>query len=71
LEGKYQEAKALHYQLLPIIMAIFEDGSPAGVKQVLYQMGTISNTLRSPLVPVAKPTAQKINVLVDALKHLG
>jgi 4-hydroxy-tetrahydrodipicolinate synthase len=70
LEGKYEEAKKLHYQLLPMIMAIFEDGNPAGVKQVLYQMGTISNTLRSPLIPVVKSTGQKINSLVEALKHL-
>ncbi|HPW66568.1 MAG TPA: 4-hydroxy-tetrahydrodipicolinate synthase [Salinivirgaceae bacterium] len=69
LDGKFEEAKAIHYKLLPLIMAIFEDGNPSGIKQAMYSMGLINNILRSPLVPVAKPTAQKINALVDSLKN--
>jgi 4-hydroxy-tetrahydrodipicolinate synthase len=53
LEGDYEQARQLHYKILPMTNAIFEDGNPAGVKAALSIKGMIKNQLRLPLVPVA------------------
>lgn len=68
LEGKYQQAKSKHYKLLPMINAIFSDGSPGGIKVVLNKMGLCENVLRLPLIPVNETTHAALNTLVDQLK---
>ncbi len=67
LEGDYQTARKIHYQLLPLIMAIFEDGNPAGVKKLMSLQGRIINKLRLPLVPVNQTVAEKIETLLKQL----
>jgi len=64
LNGKIEEAKKIHYRLLPIIDAIFAEGSPAGVKAVLEILGISLNYLRLPLVPVSKELFKKLEKLV-------
>lgn len=64
LQGKYSESLEIHYQMLPLIDAMFEEGSPAGVKAFLNVMGILPNNLRLPLVPVSKELARKIEGLV-------
>ncbi len=64
LDGKYDEARELHYKILPMTNAIFEDGNPAGIKAALSVKGLIKNVLRLPLVPVGEPTLQKIKSLL-------
>ncbi len=53
LDGNYNEARRLHYKLLPAIDAIFKEGNPAGIKALLSAKGIIKNNLRLPLVPVS------------------
>ncbi len=65
LEGDYDQARQLHYKILPMTNAIFEDGNPAGVKAALSIKGMIKNQLRLPLVPVAQPTYDKIKRLLS------
>ena len=65
LEGKYEEARQLHYKILPMTNAIFEDGNPAGVKAALSVKGMIKNELRLPLVPVNEKTHDKIKNLLS------
>ncbi len=65
LEGKYAQARQLHYKILPMTNAIFEDGNPAGVKAALSIKGMIKNELRLPLVPVNERTYQKIKDLLS------
>ncbi len=50
----------IHYQVLYIINALFEDGNPAGVKAILSHAGLIKNNLRLPLVPVKSDTYNKL-----------
>ena len=64
LEGKYDEARQLHYKILPMTNAIFEDGNPAGIKAALSIKGMIKNELRLPLVPVNQKTYDKIKSLL-------
>lgn len=67
LNGSYSQAKNLHYNLLPMINAIFSDGSPGGIKAVLKQMGLCENELRLPLVPVNSEVQAHLDRLVAHL----
>ena len=66
LVNKFDKARKLHYKLLPGIDLLFAEGSPAGVKAVLKNMGMCENILRLPLVPVSDATAKKIAAFVKA-----
>ncbi len=67
LDGKYEEANQLHYQLLDIINSLFEDGNPAGVKAALDIMDLCKNNLRLPLVKVNKRVYNNLKVQIEEL----
>ena len=67
LEGKFEEARKLHYKLLPGIHLLFTDGNPAGVKSTLEALDLGYNNLRLPLVPVSEATALKIKSFLTTL----
>lgn len=64
LEGKTSDAAVIHYSLLDIMQALFEDGNPAGVKASLEIMGIVENELRLPMVKVNEATYNKIHSLI-------
>ncbi|MCF8193870.1 MAG: 4-hydroxy-tetrahydrodipicolinate synthase, partial [Bacteroidia bacterium] len=45
LAGESTEARQLHYQMLPLMTAIFREGSPAGNKFILQSMGLCEDHL--------------------------
>ncbi|WP_121966123.1 4-hydroxy-tetrahydrodipicolinate synthase [Myroides sp. N17-2] len=61
LKGNVKEAFELQYQLMPIIDMIFEQGNPAGIKEILKVEGVMGNTLRLPLVSVDAELASRID----------
>lgn len=65
LDGNSARAKELHYDLMPIIDMIFEQGNPTGIKALLSKKGLCENSLRLPLVPVDDALAERINVFSD------
>lgn len=71
LKGNYNEARDIHYKLLPFIEALFADGSPGGIKAALEQMKIILNHLRLPIVKVNKSTQNTIVSLINELKEKG
>ena len=64
LQGNFSQAKELHYKLLDVITACFQDGNPAGVKAFLQVQGLLEDFVRLPLSPVNAETRQKIELLV-------
>ncbi len=68
LTGDYDAARKIHYELLEIMEALFEDGNPAGVKAALNSMGLVGNNLRLPLVKANKATYSKIAALSSKLQ---
>ena len=60
LEGNTAKAKKFHYNLMPIIDMIFEQGNPSGIKALLSIKGLCSNSLRLPLVAVDQSLEQRI-----------
>ena len=63
MKGDIKKALPIHYQLLPLMHALFEEGNPCGVKALLEIEGIIGNTLRLPLTKVSKPLYNKLSAL--------
>jgi 4-hydroxy-tetrahydrodipicolinate synthase len=68
LKGEMAKASVLHYKLLDIIDALFEEGSPSGVKAVLEILKITRNNVRLPLAPVSEKHYAKLDGLVKKLK---
>src|SRR5262245_52735449 len=67
LAGNWDEARALHYRLLPLMEANFIESSPGPVKAAMALMGLLEENLRLPLVPVQEKTRARMReVLIDA-----
>ncbi|MFP4471636.1 MAG: 4-hydroxy-tetrahydrodipicolinate synthase [Bacteroidales bacterium] len=64
LEGNYDQARNIHYQLLEIIDTLFEDGSPGGIKAALQILDIAQNNLRLPVVKVNKSVYMQLNNLI-------
>jgi len=64
LKGITTQAKKIHYDLMPIIDMIFEQGNPSGIKALLCVKGLCQNSLRLPLVAVDQSLAQRIEDFV-------
>jgi len=67
-EGRWEEARSLHYRLLPLNEALFLETNPGPVKWAMGQLGKITPTLRLPLVPPTPPHQEAIR---DAMRGLG
>ena len=61
LERKVDEAYALHYKIADATDMIFEQGNPAGIKQVFKALGLSEETVRLPLVAVNEDLAIRLN----------
>lgn len=61
LERKVDEAYELHYKIADATDMIFEQGNPAGIKQVFKALGLSENTVRLPLVVVNEDLANRLN----------
>jgi 4-hydroxy-tetrahydrodipicolinate synthase len=67
LEDKWDEARALHFKLLPLMEANFIESSPAPAKAALAMMGRVEENLRLPLVPVEEKTRARLREVLDEL----
>jgi 4-hydroxy-tetrahydrodipicolinate synthase len=60
LNNDYKAARAAHFSLIDFTRLCFVEGSPAGVKVAIKQLGVCHDTVRLPLVQVSSYTADKI-----------
>jgi 4-hydroxy-tetrahydrodipicolinate synthase len=60
LERNVDEAYQLHYQIADTIDMIFEQGNPAGIKEVHKTLGLSENVVRLPLVNVNQDLANRL-----------
>ena len=65
LNRKVDQAFQTQYLLSDCIDMIFEQGNPAGIKQVFQSLGIADNTVRLPLVKVDDSLANRINLFVQ------
>ena len=61
LNKKVDLAYAIHYKLADAIDMIFEQGNPAGIKEVFKSLGLAENTVRLPLVNVNEDLANRLH----------
>lgn len=65
LKGDFKHALSIHYRLLPLMHAIFDEGNPTGIKALLESQGRITNILRLPLVKASKQLTNKLVTLYN------
>ena len=68
LAGKWNEARELHYRLLPLMEINFVESSPGPVKAAMAMMGLLEENFRLPLVPITDKSRAKIR---DVITELG
>lgn len=64
LQGNFAEARKLHYKYTDIILSMFAEGSPSGVKAYLSEMGLCKNAFRMPVWPVSDKMMGRIRELM-------
>ncbi len=67
LDNRFDKARTLHLRLLDVIQAIYEDGSPSGVKAVLAMKGLCKNVVRLPLVKINKSLSMRMSKILESL----
>jgi 4-hydroxy-tetrahydrodipicolinate synthase len=65
LDGRIQQAAAVHRKLLPIFMGLFRVPSPAPIKFALQLNGMDTGSVRLPLVAVTEEEGQFIKALFE------
>lgn len=68
LAGRWDEARALHYKLLPLMDVNFAETSPGPCKAAMKMMGLLEEELRLPLVPVEEKTRARVR---EVLTEVG
>jgi 4-hydroxy-tetrahydrodipicolinate synthase len=70
LAGNWDDARKLHYRLLPLMEANFIESSPGPVKAAMALMGLLEENLRLPLVPVQEKTRARLREVLTELDLL-
>lgn len=68
LKNDMVKANELHYKLLDLIEALFEEGNPSGIKAVLDILKICPNNLRLPLLQVSDIHYKKISDIIKKIK---
>ncbi len=68
LKNDMAKANEIHYELMDLINALFEEGNPSGIKAVLDILKICPNNLRLPLLPVSDMHYKKTGEIVKKLK---
>jgi 4-hydroxy-tetrahydrodipicolinate synthase len=66
LEGQYEEARKLHFQLLPLMQVNFIETNPIPVKAALAMMGMIQEVYRLPMVAMRPENRAKLEKVLAA-----
>ena len=63
-EGKWLEARELHYHMMTLNDAVFMEINPVPVKTALGMMGKISPEVRLPLAPLSDRNREKLRMIL-------
>lgn len=64
LAGDFARARKRQMQLLELMDLIFEEGNPAGIKQMMEHYGLCNTAVRLPLIPASDALAQRIEAAI-------
>ncbi len=65
-EGKIEQARQLHFELLPLFQANFYETNPGPVKAALAMMGLIEEVYRLPMVPMQPANRARLEAVLKA-----
>jgi 4-hydroxy-tetrahydrodipicolinate synthase len=69
--GDHERARALHYDLHPLVDAAFAETNPVPVKWVMKQLGLLtSDHAREPLAPLSDAGRDKVRALLATSPHV-
>lgn len=70
LAGDHERARALHYDLHPLVNAAFAETNPVPVKWIMKQLGLLgSDHCREPLAPLGDAGHAKVRALLATSSH--
>ena len=67
LAGNWDEARELHYRLLPLMEVNFIESSPGPVNAAMAMMGLLEENFRLPLVPITEKTRARVREVIAEL----
>ncbi len=67
IDGDMEKARRLHFELLPLVRAMFLETNPIPVKTAYRLMGLAAGPLRLPLAPMAPEKEQILKEILDRL----
>ena len=69
-QGRWDEARDIHYKTLPLVKALFIETNPVPVKEAMQMMGLPSGPPRLPLVPMKPANREKVRQELIAVGRL-
>ena len=69
-EGKWAEAREIHYETLALVKTLFIETNPVPVKEAMQMMGLPAGPPRLPLVPMKKANRERLRSDLVALGRL-
>jgi 4-hydroxy-tetrahydrodipicolinate synthase len=70
LAGNYTRAREIHYQMLPLMRALFIETNPIPVKHAMSLLKKCSAEVRMPLTPMSPPAADKLKAVMKEMRLL-
>lgn len=70
LNKRVDDAYKIHYLLADVIDLIFEQGNPAGIKEVIKTLGLSENTVRLPLVNVNQDLENRLRNFTNKISKM-
>jgi 4-hydroxy-tetrahydrodipicolinate synthase len=68
LGGDFEHARQIHFQMLPLMRALFTETNPIPIKQACALMGKCSNEMRMPLMQMTAGPADKLRSVMKELR---
>lgn len=69
-EGRWAEAREIHYRTLPLVNTLFIETNPAPVKEAMNMMGLPAGPLRLPLVSLRPANRERLRQELQAIGRL-
>lgn len=68
LSGKWEEARRIHFELLPLMKNAFIEVNPVPIKAAMNWAGLPAGAVRLPLGPLAPASAEVLRKTIDGMK---
>ncbi|MBN1834577.1 MAG: 4-hydroxy-tetrahydrodipicolinate synthase [Spirochaetales bacterium] len=70
LDGDWERARTLHYELLPLFKAIFIETNPIPIKAAMAMKGMLTESYRLPMCAPSEDSRKKLRAVLESLKIL-